>query len=134
VDANARKDAVRRFVDLAWNQGRLDEARATMAERFVNHTALDPNETRDATLERIQAMRVAFPDVRMSIEDLVAEGDRVAARFRLEGTHEGPFRGLAPTGRRVSVVGMAIDRFEGGERVEGWALLDVAGLMAQLKA
>jgi len=75
-----------------------------------------------------------FPDLQLTTEDLVAEGDKVAIRNTWRGTHQGVFQGLAPTGKRVQFTGTDIVRVEGGKIAEQWADLDALGLMQQLGA
>jgi predicted ester cyclase len=78
--------------------------------------------------------RDAFPDVSVEIDEIVAEGERVAVATTFSGTHEGELMGLAPTGRRVSVTGIDIVRVSGGQIVEHRGLTDIVGLMRQLTA
>jgi predicted ester cyclase len=81
-----------------------------------------------------QMLRGAFPDHRLTIEDQVAEGDRVVTRVRFEATHLQPYAGVAPTGRRLSYSGVAIDRIADGKVVEMWHMANPLGLPEQLKA
>ncbi len=74
----------------------------------------------------------AFPDARLTIEDLIAEGDRVAVRQTLHGTHQGDFMGMPPTGRQVTGTGISIFRIVNGKVVEQWANYDDLGLLQQL--
>jgi predicted ester cyclase len=74
----------------------------------------------------------AFPDWHETIDDIVAEGDRVACRTTIRGTHQGDFMGTAPTGKKIAVQAMGIDRFAGGKAVELWLSIDSAGMMRQL--
>jgi len=76
----------------------------------------------------------AFPDFRATIDDEIAEGDRVVLRFTVYGTHEGEFRGISPTGRQVTWTGVNIYRLEGGKMVERWVCEDGLSLMEQLRA
>jgi predicted ester cyclase len=76
----------------------------------------------------------AFPDARVSVDNMVAEGDMVAEMFALEGTHTGPFQGIAPTGRQIRVTGMTIMRITNGQIVERWSEADFLGLMQQIGA
>lgn len=76
---------------------------------------------------------VCFPDIQIVTEDMVAEGDKVASRWTDHGTHLGEYQGIAPTGRRVSVAGISIDRIENGKVVESWLQWDEMGLLQQLK-
>jgi predicted ester cyclase len=80
----------------------------------------------------VLASRTAFPDQRVAVDDLLAESDRVAVRFTLRGTHLGELLDLAPTGRRVTVPGVAIYRIAGGRIAEGWVGFDALGLLEQL--
>lgn len=127
------KRVTRKFIDDAWNTDRYDEAREHLAPDFVNHTPLG-EETRDDFLARIKSFRDAFPDWRMTVDDMLSDGDFVITRWTGRGIHRGTFRGIKPTGREVTVMGIAIDRVVGGKRVEGWALLDSLGLLQQLGA
>ena len=77
--------------------------------------------------------RQAFPDLHVTVEDLIAEGDRVAARLRFRGTHLGELDGIAPTGRRVDCTGIVISRIEEGKIAEDWANFDDLGMMQQLR-
>ena len=77
--------------------------------------------------------REAFPDARFEIEDLLADGDRVAVRYTMTGTHGGAFMGIAPSGRKVSRASMAVFRIARGKIAEGWVIADQSGLMQQLR-
>jgi steroid delta-isomerase-like uncharacterized protein len=76
----------------------------------------------------------AFPDAQVTIEDQIAEGDKVVARFTMRGTHRGAFMGLAPTGKHVTLTGIGIFRVEEGKIAEFWENVDVLGLLQQLGA
>ena len=76
--------------------------------------------------------RSAFPDFHVTIEDQIAEGDRVATRWTMRGTHEGEFRGISPTGKQITVTGIGIFRFSDGKVVESWDNFDQLGMMRQL--
>ena len=77
-------------------------------------------------------MRTAFPDLRISVEDQVAEGDKVVTRWRARGTHKGPFQGISPTGKRGEISGTIIDRIADGKIIECWSNSDDLGLLQQL--
>jgi len=76
----------------------------------------------------------AFPDYHITVEDRVAEGDRVVTRLTLTGTHKGEFLGVAPTGKQATWTAISISRFVGGKVVETWQVADMLGLMQQLGA
>jgi predicted ester cyclase len=82
----------------------------------------------------VQLVRDAFPDFHNTIEEMIVEGDRVAARLTYRGTHRGPLFGIAPAGRAVQYSGVALFRIRAGKIVDGWVLGDTLGLMRQLGA
>jgi len=74
----------------------------------------------------------AFPDVHFTFDDMVVEGDKVATRWTITGTHKGEFRGIPPTNKKVTIWGISIDRIAGGKVVEEWERFDTLGFMQQL--
>ena len=76
----------------------------------------------------------AFPDLRLTFEDALADRDRVVTRWHLEGTQNGPLMGIAPSGRRVSIEGIRIDRIENGKIAESWMQMDTMGMLEQIGA
>ena len=80
----------------------------------------------------VGAVRAAFPDIEMTIDDVIGEGEKVVIRYTLRGTHTGEFQGIAATGKKVTWAGINIYRWEGGKVAETWQLLDALGLMQQL--
>src|SRR5215216_3442745 len=117
------KATVRRFLEEAFGQGKLEVVDEVLDPDFVCH---DPNsetgEIRgaDTVKGEVGYFHNAFPDFRWTVEDQVAEGDKVTTRYTLSGTHEGEFFGVPASGRRGEVSGINIDRFEGGKLVEEW--------------
>ena len=106
------------------------------AAGFVNHDPADPTESRGPAGAKafITGYRTAFPDLHITIEDVIADGDKVMMRWTSRGTHRGVLMGLAPTGKQVEVTGMSIDRFEDGKIAESWSNWDTLGLLRQLGA
>jgi steroid delta-isomerase-like uncharacterized protein len=88
----------------------------------------------EAAKEFVGMYLSAFPDTRVSVEDMIAEGDRVVTRVRLRGTHQAELMGIAPTERQIEVKGVTIHRIEGDKIVEQWQFHDDLGLMRQLGA
>lgn len=88
--------------------------------------------TREALKQLVAGRRLAFPDLHVTVEDQVAEGDKVSTRRTWQGTHQGVYRGVAPTGKHVTWTQISIVRFEDGKVVEDWVVTDEAGLMRQL--
>lgn len=108
----------------------LDEI---LADNYVDHTSEPglPNNRTGVRL-KLEGLLAAFPDVVFTLEDAVTDGDTAAARWHWEGTHEGKFAGVAPTGRRVSCRGMDFYRMADDRIAEHWDVVDAAGLMQQL--
>jgi steroid delta-isomerase-like uncharacterized protein len=80
----------------------------------------------------MSALLAAFPDSRVVVDDVIAEGDKVAVRHRLQGTHQTEFQGVPATGRQVEVGGIVIFRIEKGLIAEAWLNADIMGMMQQL--
>jgi steroid delta-isomerase-like uncharacterized protein len=123
------------YVEEVGNKGNLDLA----DEIFDSYLAHQPD---GSVLERgpedvkrfMGEFRSAFPDFHTTIEDMVAEGDKVVTRWRARGTHQGEFRGIAPTGNEMEITGIGIFRFSEGKVVESWDNFDQLGMMRQLGA
>ncbi|MBA7559051.1 MAG: DUF4440 domain-containing protein [Dehalococcoidia bacterium] len=114
---------VRRLNDEVWNRGNLALVDELMAPDYVFH---GENEIKgpEGIKQYIAAMRTAFPDLHMTIEGMVAEGDMVAARYTARGTFKGEFMGIAPTGKQMTLPNSAFARFKGGKQVEVWPYMD----------
>jgi steroid delta-isomerase-like uncharacterized protein len=130
------KAIVRRQEEELFTQGNLGAADELYAPDYVGHDPSNPEDIRglEAAKQAASDYRKAFPDLRVTVEDVIAEGDKVAARLRFRGTHRGELDGIAPTGRRVDCTGIVISRMEGGKIAEDWANFDDLGMMQQLGA
>lgn len=132
MPAEENKATMRRIYDVI-NEGNLDAAGGVIAEDVVEHATFPGQEPGLAGFKQVIAMlRGAFPDLHFTIEDMIAEGDKVVARFTMSGTHQGEFMGIAATGNRVTITGIDVARFENGKGVEHWANQDDLGMMQQL--
>jgi predicted ester cyclase len=129
------KDIVEKLCDQVWNRGNLAVADKLLTANCVCDDPLTPARGREALKRHVTSLRAAFPDLRLTIEDMVAEGDKVVARWSLQGTHEGalPLIGIRPTGEEVAFTGISIYRFENYKIVEIWQEGDYLGLADQLK-
>ena len=134
MPAEENKAIFRRYVEELGNEGNFDLA----DEIFDQYRAHQSDGT---TLERgpedvkrfMGEFRSAFPDFHSTIEDMVAEGDKVVTRWMARGTHQGEFRGIAPTGKEIEMTGIGIFRFSTeGKVVESWDAMDQLGMMQQL--
>ncbi len=130
-----RKALVRRFVEEVQNQDNLDLLDELVAPNFVNHSASPGVPPGVDGVRMVSALfRHAFPDGRMTIEDMVAEGDKVVTRKTFEGTHQGDFMGLPPTGKPVRISLIDILRIVDGRVSDHWLEADNLGLLQQLGA
>jgi steroid delta-isomerase-like uncharacterized protein len=129
------KEAARAVFDI-WSTGELERLDDLVAPEVVHHDPYDPNRAKglDGMKRTIELNRTAFPDMRLVVEDQVAEGDKVVTRWRGEMTHLGELGGAAPTGNRVTISGITIDRFEDGKIVEAWRSMDMLGVLRGIGA
>ena len=133
--SESNKDVLRGAIEKVWNKGDLSAVEQFYAADVVIHGALPGMPSGLEGVKRvIAAYRAAFPDVHLTIEELVAEGDKVADRWSWTGTHKGEFMGIAPTGKRVSVAGITIMRIADGKIAEIRSASDQLDLMKQLGA
>lgn len=123
----------RRFVEEVINQGNIDTIDELLDPGVVDHDAPPGFPTgREGAKQFFAIVRSAFPDLHHTIEDMIAEGDKVVMRSTWSGTHKGEFMGIPTTGRRVTVSAIDITRVADGRIVEHWEQSDALGLMQQL--
>ena len=124
MSAEANKTLVRREQEELWNHsGDLDAAEELFASGQV-----------EAAKQEAADFRRGFPDVISTVEDLIAEGDKVVARWRSRATHQGDYMGIPPTGKEVEFTGISFYRIEEGKIAESWTVKDQLGLMRQIGA
>jgi steroid delta-isomerase-like uncharacterized protein len=129
------KAIIRGYVEAVWNQQQVDRADEFMAPDFLDHASLPGQAPGLEGWKKKWAMYLAgIPDLRVTIEELVAEGDKVGVRRTYEGTHQGELLGVPPTGNHVQVGGISIFRLAGGKIAESWEQVDLLALMQQLGA
>ena len=128
------KAIVRRLIEELWNKGNLSLADQLFSPNYAHHDPSTPDFGRGPESEKKRATlyRTAFPDLRLTIEDLIAEGDTVMARWSCHGTHKGDLNGMAPTGKQFTISGVTIARLLNGKLAEGYVNWDALGLMQQL--
>jgi steroid delta-isomerase-like uncharacterized protein len=128
------KTVVRRLVEELWNKGNLPVADELIAPTYTHHDPSTPDFGRGPESEKKRATlyRTAFSDLRLTVEDMIAEGETVVARWSCRGAHKGDLNGIAPTGKQFVISGVSVVRFTGGKMVEGWINWDALGLMQQL--
>ena len=115
------------------NNGDIDGFGDLVASDFVEHQGMPALPTKEGTLEFFRSLLAAFPDWHMTVEDLIAGGDKAVARVTVTGTHKAEFMGVPPTGAQVEVQLIDIMRFDGAGLVcEHWGVADMLSLMQQL--
>jgi steroid delta-isomerase-like uncharacterized protein len=131
---DANKALARGFYAELWNKGNFDAASQYLHPDHFDHNPPLPRQGQGAqgVIDMISTFRAGFPDLVMTVDEIVAEGDRVVERLTLTGTHTGPFLGLPPTGRAISVKSINVCRIEDGLVRERWGVGDDVAMMEQL--
>lgn len=132
--SDQNKKVVQRFMEECWNRGDLNAASELLTDRVRFHDPVFPN--LNAGIQNIknhiEGCRKAFPDLKITIDDTIAERDEVVIHWTARGTHHGPFLGMQPTNRKATVNGTSIYRLEGAKIAEAYANWDLASMMVQL--
>ena len=132
------KAILRRVNEEVFTQGNLALVDELLSPNYLLHDPGIPGGelrgTESFKQQWVSMFRTAFPDLQLSVEDQVAEGDRVATRYTARGTHRGELMGIAPTGKQVTITGITVDRISGGKIEEEWNNFDQLGVLRQLGA
>jgi steroid delta-isomerase-like uncharacterized protein len=137
VSIEENKALARREVEEIFSGGKLDVADEIYTTDFVDYDLVLPQTMNgpEEMKEYVSMYRSAFPDLEVTLEDQVAEGDKVVNRWTARGTHQGEYMGVSPTGEEVQFAGMHISRVnEEGKIAENWEVYDLMGLMRQIGA
>jgi len=128
------KNVVRRLFEEVWNKGQVSVADELFTPNYNHHDSSTPDVGRgpESEKKRVTLYRNAFPDMRLTIDEILAEGETVVARWSCRGTHKGDLNGIAPTGKQFNITGVSIARFTNGKMFEGHVNWDALGLMQQL--
>jgi steroid delta-isomerase-like uncharacterized protein len=132
MSMDENKALVKRFFALGPSQGDLKSAGDLLASDFALHVPLPCSPGVQGMNDVITACRAAFEHLDVTVEDMVAEGEMVAARFTARGVHKGIFMGLPATGKSITMTGIEIFRIENGKIAELWGEANLLGLMQQL--
>jgi len=135
MSTEQNKTLVRRYWEDVWNQGNLAVVDELIAADFDGHPApsdADFGRGPAGQKQLVGLYRGAFPDMRMTIDDMAADGDRVVLRWTARGTNTGEMMGMPATGKPVTVTGMSLNRLVAGKIVEGWTNFDALGMLQQL--
>lgn len=117
-----------------WHQGDLDRLDDLFAPSFVRHDPGRELHGLEQNRQFIESFRASFPDVHFTVDDQIADADKVCVRYRFQGTHTKEFNGIPPSGRRVAYSGILIYRFADDKIVEQWTEFDLLGFLRQLGA
>ncbi len=134
--AQENSSLIRRWFEEVWNKGRMEAIDEMASPDVVGHG--QAQHATDIGLKEFKpfarALRSAFPDMKVTIDYVIEQGDKVVARWTATMTHKGEFLGFAPTGKKVTVTGTTTQRISGGKIVEGWDNWDQLGLLVQIGA
>jgi steroid delta-isomerase-like uncharacterized protein len=133
MSAEENKAIVRRLIDEAWNLGNLDVIDEIVATDYIRNDPANPGVSGSEGLKQfVAAYQAAFPDIHIALEEQIAEGDKVANRWTITGTHQGEMMGIPPTLKKITIEGIHISRIASGKIVEGWISHDTLGMLQQL--
>jgi steroid delta-isomerase-like uncharacterized protein len=126
------KAIVDRLHKEVFQNGNLDVVDELVSSDYVSHQTDGDLGRKEEFKQHLPMYWAAFPDLEFTFEDTIAQGDTVASRFTITGTHEGKLMGIPPTGKEVRISGMVFERVENGKIVEAWPLRDDLGMLQQL--
>src|ERR1700724_374530 len=113
MSAEQNKMNIQRWVEGTWNNGNLALADEVYSADYIVHDPAGPIQGLEALKQFVTMFRTGFPDSHVTIEDMIAEGDKVVWRYTLRGTHKGDFMGIAPSGESITLTGCLLSRFVG---------------------
>ncbi len=135
MSTEENKAIIRRMTEELYNQGHIEHADDFFADTYVHHDPASPHvRDRDGLKETVRAFRAGCPDLQITTDDLVAEGDQVTKRWTIRATHTRDLSGLPPTGKRIALSGLELFRLADGKIVECWTAYDNLSLLQQLGA
>lgn len=129
---SAVSDVVLEYIEAVWNQGDMEALERLTAPGFAYYLGGQPGRDRAEMKELISIIRIAFPDWRVEISAMVTEGTSVAVRWEGVVTHEAEFRGIPPTGKRITVSGINMYELADGQIVGEWEQMDSIGMLQQM--
>ncbi len=133
TEQERNKQTVARIYNICWNEGNMNEIDNIFDENVKHGQFLEGWPTgREGFKTLVNFWRAAFPDIHEDAIELIADGDKVASRFRLQGTHQGDFYGIPGTGRKIDIFGAEVFKFENGKVVDYIYHEDTLGLFFQL--
>ena len=135
MSTEENKALVRRFYDDVINKHNVDAVDNFIATDAIDHSAPPGSASGlEGAKQQMSMFFSAFPDIRVTAEDQIAEGDKVVSRLSVRGTHKGEFMGIPPTGKEITMTAIDMVRIASGKMVEHWEEVDMLGVMQQLGA
>jgi steroid delta-isomerase-like uncharacterized protein len=134
MSAEQHKMSIQRWVEGTWNKGNLALADEIYSADYIVHDPAGPIQGLEALKQFVAMFRTGFPDIHVTIEEMIAEGDKLVWRYTVRGTHQGEFMGIAPAGKSLTLTGCLLSRFVGDKVVEDWNNYDALGMLQQLGA
>jgi steroid delta-isomerase-like uncharacterized protein len=133
MSTEENKAIVRRMTEVFYNQGNIESADQFFAPSYVHHDPASPHvRDRDGLKEVVRTFGAGCPDLHITIDELLAEGDTVTKRWTYHATHTGDLSGMMPTGKRITMSGLELFRLADGKIMECWLGYDNLSLMQQL--
>ena len=133
MSTEENKTNASRVFEEVFNKGNLSVVNELIATDYVGHASGMPDfNGPEGFMQFAMMYRTAFPDLNMTMEDTVAEGDKVVNRWTARGTHKGDLMGISATGKQVTTSGTVISRYVGGKQVEAWVNMDQLGMLQQI--
>jgi len=134
MSTESNKTIVTDYFEKVWNNGRLDFLDECLAADVVEHPEqqIPGMNGRDSLRVIIGGARESLPDIKITLHDVIAEGDKAVVRYTMTATHQNEFMGAPPTGKKLAIPGTAIYRLAGGKIMEIWNFPDTLGMMQQL--
>jgi len=131
--ADDNKALMRRYYDEVWQKGNLAVAEELVSASFVDHMPM-PEQVpgRKGHNDAVQAIRGGFPDLKLSVEEILSDGDKAVGRWIMTATHSGMLMGIPATGKSIEMQGIDVVRIESGQIVEMWHIEDVLGMLIQI--
>lgn len=132
--SNQNKALIHRLIDEVWNQRKLDLLDQLVAPDAFIHSPIVPDLRRgpEGAKEYVRLFCAAFPDLHVTTDDMVAEGDKVALRWSARGTHQGRLLGIEPTGKQMTITGQVLYQIAAGQIKDDWINADALGMLQQL--
>ena len=130
--SDRNKALVRNYYERVVNEDRVDELASFIHPNYVDHNSEDAECGPSVVQAHLEGLRASFPDFRLRIEELIGESDLVATRVSASGTHTGVWQEIQPTGNKIQLRGINIDRIRAGLIVEHWGEADTVGMLGQM--